>query len=240
MGTFFHTKRFSTTIQRCQRPIPSLPATSVASIPMKAVLLLLLYLGSSAFGFQNPVKRSCRSIAMSTSDNTSEPSHHPFCDLPGDPSLILTTNVDLGAKKLDIMKGIEWNRMCRVSWNVSLRFSLLTTALSALAGMSKAISQHTGKPESYVAVSINDNAAVIFGGSDAPTALGCLYSIGAVGKESNGAITKSVSDLLEEFGVEDNRICKYPWWAVSLPWRIHFFLLRMQCLTRSVWATSRH
>ena len=44
---------------------------------------------------------------MSTSDNTSEPSHHPFCDLPGDPSLILTTNVDLGAKKLDIMKGIE-------------------------------------------------------------------------------------------------------------------------------------
>jgi hypothetical protein len=31
--------------------------------------------------------------------------HHPFCDLPGDPSLILTTNVNLGDKKLDIMKG---------------------------------------------------------------------------------------------------------------------------------------
>jgi hypothetical protein len=30
---------------------------------------------------------------------------HPFCDLPGDPSLILTTNVDLGSKKLEIMKG---------------------------------------------------------------------------------------------------------------------------------------
>lgn len=28
-----------------------------------------------------------------------------FCDLPGDPSLILTTNVDLGNKKLEIMKG---------------------------------------------------------------------------------------------------------------------------------------
>jgi hypothetical protein len=31
---------------------------------------------------------------------------HPFCDLPGDPSLILTTNVDLGSKKLEIMKGV--------------------------------------------------------------------------------------------------------------------------------------
>ena len=31
--------------------------------------------------------------------------HHPFCDLPGDPSLILTTNIDLGDKKVEIMKG---------------------------------------------------------------------------------------------------------------------------------------
>lgn len=30
---------------------------------------------------------------------------HPFSMLPGDPSLILTTNVDLGDKKLEIMKG---------------------------------------------------------------------------------------------------------------------------------------
>ena len=30
---------------------------------------------------------------------------HPFCSLPGDPSLILTTNVDLGDKKMEIMKG---------------------------------------------------------------------------------------------------------------------------------------
>jgi len=29
-----------------------------------------------------------------------------ICDLPGDPSLILTTNVDLGDKKLEIMKGM--------------------------------------------------------------------------------------------------------------------------------------
>ena len=56
------------------------------------------------------------------------------------------------------------------------------------------------------AVSITDNASVIFGGSDDPTALGNLYSIGAIGQESNGAITKDVTDLLEPFGVAENRI----------------------------------
>ena len=37
---------------------------------------------------------------------------------------------------------------------------------------SKAICAHTGKPESYIAVSIVDKADMVFGGSDAPTALG--------------------------------------------------------------------
>jgi len=44
-----------------------------------------------------------------------------FSELPGDPSLILTTNVDLGSKKMDIMKAC-----------------------------SKAIQEHTGKPEAYI------------------------------------------------------------------------------------------
>lgn len=47
-----------------------------------------------------------RHFSTSSSDQTSvmasEP--HPFCQLPGDPSLILTTNVDLGDKKMEIMK----------------------------------------------------------------------------------------------------------------------------------------
>ena len=53
--------------------------------------------------------------------NIQETGRHPHCDLPGDPSLILTTNVDLGDKKGDILK-----------------------ALSNLVASS------TGKPESYV------------------------------------------------------------------------------------------
>jgi hypothetical protein len=82
--------------------------------------------------------RLYRYLEMSSSLGVSEPggcsneehhdqlpnSHHPFCDLPGDPSILLTTNMDLGGQKLDVMKSI-----------------------------SKSIAKHTGKPESYVGTS---------------------------------------------------------------------------------------
>lgn len=42
-------------------------------------------------------------------------------------------------------------------------------------------------------VSITDNASVIFGGSDKPCALGNMYSIGAIGMESNGKIQVRLS-----------------------------------------------
>lgn len=56
------------------------------------------------------------------------------------------------------------------------------------------------------AVSVTDNAAVIFGGSDAPCALGIMGSIGSIAKESNGGIQSDVTDLLEEYGVTEARI----------------------------------
>lgn len=105
------------------------------------------------------------------------PCPHPFTELPGDPSLLLVTNVDLGDKKLDIMMAC-----------------------------SKAICVATGKPESYIGVSITDKAGVIFGGSDAPCALGNMYSIGAIAMESNGKIQAAVTDLLEPFGVAEDRM----------------------------------
>mmetsp|Transcript_1619 Transcript_1619/g.3895 ORF Transcript_1619/g.3895 Transcript_1619/m.3895 type:complete len:182 (+) Transcript_1619:208-753(+) len=101
---------------------------------------------------------------------------HPS-ELPGDPSLVLVTNLDLGDKKLDVMK------KC-----------------------SKAISDATGKPEAYIGVSITDNASVLFGGSDDPCALGNLYSIGSIAIESNGKIQSSVTDFLEEFGLKEDRM----------------------------------
>jgi hypothetical protein len=44
-------------------------------------------------------------LKMSQQQEQQEDAHHPFCSLPGDPSLLLTTNVDLGDQKLEIMKG---------------------------------------------------------------------------------------------------------------------------------------
>lgn len=115
----------------------------------------------------------------STGDNNNIPmdlSANP-CILPGDPSLNLVTNLDLGDKKLDIMKAC-----------------------------SKAIASRTGKPESYVGVAITDNASLVFGGTDEPAALGCVYSIGAISTESNGGITSDVTEQLEPFGLDAGRI----------------------------------
>ena len=58
----------------------------------------------------------------------------------------------------------------------------------------------------YTYISARKKADVIFGGSDAPTALGCLYSIGAISMESNGALTSAITDILEPFGVKEDRI----------------------------------
>jgi phenylpyruvate tautomerase len=91
--------------------------------------------------------------------------------------LILQTNVDLGDKKGQILKD-----------------------LSALVAAS------LGKPESYVAVSVTDNVSMIFGGSDEPLALGCLYSLGSINKENNGKVQAGVTDALEQFGVSEGRI----------------------------------
>lgn len=53
------------------------------------------------------------------------------------------------------------------------------------------------------AVSITDKAAVLFGGTDEPAALGCVYSIGSISVKSNGAITAAVTAAI---GVPPDRI----------------------------------
>ena len=45
------------------------------------------------------------SVSASTTLQVHEGHHISACELPGDPSLILTTNVNLGATKMDVMKG---------------------------------------------------------------------------------------------------------------------------------------
>ena len=47
---------------------------------------------------------------------------------------------------------------------------------------------------------------MMFGKSDAPLALGCIYSLGAINKENNGKMQAGVTELLEPFGVDERRI----------------------------------
>jgi len=139
-----------------------------------------LYLGLPSVSSFTPRSRSFHSHlcphSMSSNDAPTA-ARHPHCDLPGDPSLVLTTNVDLGDDKGEILK-----------------------QLSAL------VAKSTGKPESYVAVCVTDKASMIFGGSDAPLALGCMYSLGSINMANNGKIQSGVSDVLEKYGVSESRI----------------------------------
>eukprot|EP00933_Yihiella_yeosuensis_P074206 TRINITY_DN83038_c0_g1_i1.p1 TRINITY_DN83038_c0_g1~~TRINITY_DN83038_c0_g1_i1.p1 ORF type:complete len:249 (+),score=55.54 TRINITY_DN83038_c0_g1_i1:61-807(+) len=94
-----------------------------------------------------------------------------------DPSLFVQTNVKLGDKKKEFMKAC-----------------------------SKAVAQSLGKPESYVAVCVQDGQDIIWGGSDDPCALCKVFSLGSINLENNKALTVEVTNLLSEFNVPANRI----------------------------------
>lgn len=101
------------------------------------------------------------------------------CIEPGatDPSLFVQTNINLGDKKMAFMQAA-----------------------------SKAVAKCLGKPESYVAVSVQDGQDIIWGGSDSPCALCKVISLGSINLENNKALTKEVTHLLSEFEVPANRI----------------------------------
>lgn len=93
-----------------------------------AVFVLLLASVSQflvpAFAFLH--QSNTNSLARTTTTMNAQPQeHHPFCDLPGDPSLIIVTNIDLGDKKLDIMKGKICPRKNIVLKNVRRKWSIL-------------------------------------------------------------------------------------------------------------------
>jgi len=98
--------------------------------------------------------------------------------LPGDPSLVLTTS------------------------------ATLTDKAGFVKAASAAVASVLSKPEAYVAVCVTDaHEAMSFGGTTEPCALGCVYSIGQINQENNGALTAEISQLLEKHGgVPDDRI----------------------------------
>ena len=81
-----------------------------------------------------------------------------------------------------------------------------STSWRALAA---AVASALSKPESYVAICVTDGNqdGMSFGGSTEPCAVGCVYSIGQINQQNNGALTASISTLLETHGgVPNNRI----------------------------------
>jgi len=77
--------------------------------------------------------------------------------------------------------------------------ALVTLASSAVAEM-------LGKPERYVMVSIEENPAMLFGGSDAPLAYLELKSIGLPESQTSEFSTRLSSLLEEQLGLPAERI----------------------------------
>eukprot|EP00445_Apocalathium_hangoei_P026893 CAMPEP_0203928504 /NCGR_PEP_ID=MMETSP0359-20131031/67758_1 /ASSEMBLY_ACC=CAM_ASM_000338 /TAXON_ID=268821 /ORGANISM="Scrippsiella Hangoei, Strain SHTV-5" /LENGTH=239 /DNA_ID=CAMNT_0050857445 /DNA_START=53 /DNA_END=772 /DNA_ORIENTATION=+ len=94
-----------------------------------------------------------------------------------DPTLWVQTNVDMGEGKKAFMKAA-----------------------------SKAVAACLGKPESYVAICVQDKQDIIWGGSDDPCALCKVVSLGGINLKNNKALTQEVSKLLADFTVPQNRI----------------------------------
>lgn len=64
-----------------------------------------------------------------------------------------------------------------------------------------------GKPLQYVAIHIQADEDVYYGGSDAPSALCTLSSIGALGTEENKRYSKEIMAILKaDLGIASDRV----------------------------------
>ena len=97
----------------------------MASCRLLLVISLLIHPLVASFIVPRGIEQTALKMASDMANEPQQHPLHPFCLLPGDPALLMTTNADLGTKKLEIMKAC-----------------------------SKAIAAATGKPESYVGKSI--------------------------------------------------------------------------------------
>ena len=113
---------------------------------------------------------------------------HPPCDLsdlsklPGDPSLVVHTNVSMGEKKADFMKAA-----------------------------SRAVAECLGKPESFVVVAVLDEQSLIWGGEDTPCALCNVASLGSINKSNNTRLSGALTALMSEFEVTPDRMYTNFW-----------------------------
>ena len=75
-----------------------------------------------------------------------------------------------------------------------------------LSGVSKAIADVTGKPESYIMVTLQQ-ADVAMAGSSDPAAFADVRGIGGIGGETNKALSAAICDLLSgSLGIASDRV----------------------------------
>ena len=102
--------------------------------------------------------------------------------LPGDPSLVIHTNVKMGDKKKEFM-----------------------------AAASKAVAQCLQKPENFVVVAVLDEQDMIWGGDDSPCALCNVSSLGSINYENNTALSGAITALMSDFEVLPSRMYTNFW-----------------------------
>ena len=98
--------------------------------------------------------------------------------LPGDPSVVVHTNIAMGDKKLAFMKAA-----------------------------SKSVADCLSKPENFVVVAVLDEQDMIWGGDDAPCALCNVASLGSINYENNTALSGAITALMSDFDVLPSRMC---------------------------------
>jgi phenylpyruvate tautomerase len=131
-----------------------------------SVLTFLIAGGAVVSGF------SLRNLFRSSSSK-----RDPICTHPGDPSLILTTNVVLGEGKKDFM-----------------------------LGATQAIADVLGKPKEFIAVAVNDGVSMMWNENESPCALGTMTSIGGINLENNKALQLKFEELLACHAITGDRI----------------------------------
>mmetsp|Transcript_17844 Transcript_17844/g.27580 ORF Transcript_17844/g.27580 Transcript_17844/m.27580 type:complete len:120 (+) Transcript_17844:35-394(+) len=96
------------------------------------------------------------------------------------PMLTINTNVDLGTT--DSKK-------------------ILMTKLTEV------IAKGLGKPDSYVAIHLNDQQCMLWGGSDEPCALCTVASLGAINLKNNETISSDICTMLSgaPYGIKPDR-----------------------------------
>eukprot|EP01116_Phalansterium_solitarium_P010067 TRINITY_DN24484_c0_g1_i1.p2 TRINITY_DN24484_c0_g1~~TRINITY_DN24484_c0_g1_i1.p2 ORF type:complete len:116 (-),score=36.82 TRINITY_DN24484_c0_g1_i1:121-468(-) len=77
-----------------------------------------------------------------------------------------------------------------------------------LKDLSAAVTKVSKKPEAYVAVKLEENAAIVFGGdADAPAAIARVSAIGGINSSANAALTAEICASLKQFaGVAPGRV----------------------------------